>query len=135
MNTMKRAHQIKKEAAEKWNCTTSEIIFSLCLKVAWTEIKGEKEMTVEEKAIARINLMAKTQALREAEENNELTGELEVLIQDGDYDKVDEMVETSEIEKYDGYKETIEKYDGLIRREIKRHTEMAKMVGFEMFAK
>lgn len=40
MNAMKRAHEIRKEAAKKWNCKTSEIIFSICLEMAWAEIKN-----------------------------------------------------------------------------------------------
>lgn len=42
MNAMKRAHEIRKEAAAKWNCKTSEIIFSICLKMAWAETKAVK---------------------------------------------------------------------------------------------
>ena len=42
MNAMKRSHQIRKEAAKKFNCKTSEILFSLCLKMAWAETKGIK---------------------------------------------------------------------------------------------
>lgn len=42
MNTMKRAHEIRQEAATKWDCKTSEIIFSICLKMAWSEGKGDK---------------------------------------------------------------------------------------------
>lgn len=48
---MKRAHQIRKEAAKKFNCKTSEIIFSLCLKIAWAEIKENKTMNGTEKQI------------------------------------------------------------------------------------
>ena len=44
MNTMKRAHEIRKAAAKKWNCKKSEIIFSICLKMAWTETKENNEM-------------------------------------------------------------------------------------------
>ena len=43
-NTMKRAHEIRKAAATKWNCKVSEIIFSECLKMAWTETEGERKM-------------------------------------------------------------------------------------------
>ena len=35
MNTMKKAHEIRKAAAAKWNCKVSEISFSHCLKMAW----------------------------------------------------------------------------------------------------
>jgi len=38
-NTMKRAHEIRKKAASKWNCAVSEIIFSICLEMAWAETK------------------------------------------------------------------------------------------------
>ena len=39
MNAMERAHEIRTKAAEKWNCTVGEIIFSMCLTSAWTEKK------------------------------------------------------------------------------------------------
>lgn len=43
MNAMKRAHEIRKNAAIRFKCKKSEILFSLCLKMAWEEIKtGEK---------------------------------------------------------------------------------------------
>jgi hypothetical protein len=45
MNTMKRAHEIRKQAAKKWNCKTSEIIFSICLEMAWAEKKESKVKT------------------------------------------------------------------------------------------
>lgn len=51
MNAMKRAHEIRKSAAKKFNCKTSEIIFSLCLKMAWNEIK-EGNMKGSEKQVA-----------------------------------------------------------------------------------
>lgn len=35
MNAMKRAWEIRKEAAKRWNCTVSEIVFSECLKMAY----------------------------------------------------------------------------------------------------
>ena len=34
---MKRAWEIRKEAAKKWNCKVSEIVFPICLKMAWAE--------------------------------------------------------------------------------------------------
>ena len=34
MNTMQRAHEIRKAAADKWICEPSEIIFAECLKMA-----------------------------------------------------------------------------------------------------
>lgn len=37
---MKRAHEIKNAAASKFNCKPSEIVFSICLEMAW----GEKNM-------------------------------------------------------------------------------------------
>ena len=36
-NIMTRAHAIKNEAATKFNCKPSEIIFSICLEMAWGE--------------------------------------------------------------------------------------------------
>lgn len=51
MNTMKRAHEIRREAAEKWSCRTSEIIFSICLEIAWTE-KKENKMKGSDKQVA-----------------------------------------------------------------------------------
>ncbi len=36
-NTMSRAHEIRREAAAKWNCNVSEIVFSICLEMAWRE--------------------------------------------------------------------------------------------------
>ena len=41
---MKRAHEIRRNAATKFNCKVSEIIFSECLKMAWSETKGEGKM-------------------------------------------------------------------------------------------
>lgn len=51
MNEMKKAHNIRKAAAEKWNCKVSEIVFSECLKMAW---RGEelKEKSFEEKVLS-----------------------------------------------------------------------------------
>ena len=34
MNAMKRAHEIRKEAAVRWNCEVKEIVWSECLKMA-----------------------------------------------------------------------------------------------------
>lgn len=48
MNTMKRAHEIRKIAARKFNCKVSEIVFSVCLEMAW---EGEKLMKGTEKQI------------------------------------------------------------------------------------
>ena len=36
---MNRAYEIKRQAAKKYNCQESEIIFDLCLKLAWEEKK------------------------------------------------------------------------------------------------
>ncbi len=36
---MSRAHKIRKEAAAKWNCKVSEIVFSICLQIAHEENK------------------------------------------------------------------------------------------------
>jgi hypothetical protein len=47
-NAMTRAWQIRKEAAEKFNCNMMDIIFDICLKMAWAEIKGDDTMTTEE---------------------------------------------------------------------------------------
>ena len=44
-NTMTRAHEIREQAARKWNCKKSEIVFSICLKMAHA---GEKLMTLDE---------------------------------------------------------------------------------------
>ncbi len=35
---MKKAHEIRKNAAHKFNCPASEIIFSECLKMAWEQV-------------------------------------------------------------------------------------------------
>lgn len=54
MNTMKQAHEIRKQAAKKWNCKPSEILFSECLKMAhkgesmkvsseWLESNGNRD--------------------------------------------------------------------------------------------
>ncbi len=45
-NTMSRAHEIRREAAAKWNCNVSEIVFSFCLEMAWREssMKNHKEV-------------------------------------------------------------------------------------------
>ncbi len=43
-NTMKKAHEIRRAAAAKWNCKTSEIVFSMCLEMAWADDEGEMEM-------------------------------------------------------------------------------------------
>lgn len=85
MNAMKRAHQIRSEAAEKWNCKVSEIIFSLCLEMAWAETKKENEMNGSEKQIAWAEDI-KAKALKEiteeaaaeyaAEEDEELDMEM-----------------------------------------------------------
>ena len=45
MNTMKKAHEIRKAASEKWNCKVSEICFSFCLKMAHN---GEELEMIEE---------------------------------------------------------------------------------------
>ena len=42
-DAMKRAHEMRREAARKIGCRTSEIIFSLCLKDAWAEQKELRE--------------------------------------------------------------------------------------------
>lgn len=39
-NAMKRAHEIRRNAAAKFNCKVSEISMSECLKMAWTEVKN-----------------------------------------------------------------------------------------------
>lgn len=47
MNTMKKAHEIRKAAAERWNCKVSEIHFGECLRLAHnTEEKEMKKNTV-----------------------------------------------------------------------------------------
>lgn len=40
MNAMKIAHEIRMEAAKKWNCKKSEIAFWVCLEMAWARIKN-----------------------------------------------------------------------------------------------
>ena len=42
---MTRAHQIRKEAAVKFSCKTSDIIFSICLKMAWSEKMNKETVT------------------------------------------------------------------------------------------
>jgi len=39
-NAMKRAWEIRREAATKFNCKVTEISMSECLKLAWAEIKN-----------------------------------------------------------------------------------------------
>ena len=39
---MRRAWEIRREAAAKFNCRVTEISMSECLKMAWAEIKKEK---------------------------------------------------------------------------------------------
>lgn len=63
MNAMKKAHQIRKAAAVKWNCEVSEIHFGECLRLAHKKEDIEMEKTIEirtttgKKAIIeRINL-------------------------------------------------------------------------------
>ncbi len=53
-NTMKRAHEIKRQAAKRWNCKTSEIMFGICLKMAWTEKKEKIEMSAAERMNEKI---------------------------------------------------------------------------------
>lgn len=43
-NIMKRAWEIRREAAQNHGCKVSEINMSECLKMAWAETKGEKKM-------------------------------------------------------------------------------------------
>lgn len=47
-NAMTRAWEIRKEAAKKFNCNMMDIIFNICLEMAWAEIKGGNTMTTEE---------------------------------------------------------------------------------------
>ena len=44
MNTMKKAHEIRKAAAERWNCKVSEIHLGECLRLAHEE--KEIEMSI-----------------------------------------------------------------------------------------
>jgi hypothetical protein len=53
-NTMKRAHEIRREAAKRWNCKVSEIIFSICLKMVWAGETIETEVSVIEALRAMI---------------------------------------------------------------------------------
>lgn len=50
-NAMTRAHEIRKEAAIKFNCEASEFHFCLCLEMAWAEIKGESKMVDLKKSV------------------------------------------------------------------------------------
>lgn len=45
MNAMARAHEIRREAAARWNCNVTEIIFSECLKMAYAgqNVPGKME--------------------------------------------------------------------------------------------
>jgi len=44
MVAMKRAWEIRKEAASRLECKVMDIHFGTCLKMAWAEIKGEVRM-------------------------------------------------------------------------------------------
>ena len=48
-NIMKKAWEIRKESAKKYNCPVMEIIFGICLKMAWAESKKESEMENKQK--------------------------------------------------------------------------------------
>ncbi len=74
MTAMKRAWEIRKEAAVKFECKVMGIDFSCCLKMAWAEIKGEVKMeeTLEEK-IERA--MAAAEAVVESSEYANCSGE------------------------------------------------------------
>lgn len=39
MSTMQRAHEIRRQAAKRWGCPVSEIVFAECLKMAHEEAK------------------------------------------------------------------------------------------------
>jgi hypothetical protein len=64
---MAAAHSIKKAAAKKWDCAESEIIFGICLKMAW---KGEKIMgNVIAKCIStidRVDMIIKDEVKKES---------------------------------------------------------------------
>lgn len=51
INTMKRAHEIRRQAAAKWGCSPAEIIWSECLKMAHAgdDIPRNEERGVEMK--------------------------------------------------------------------------------------
>lgn len=51
MNAMTKAHEIRKAAAEKWNCKVSEICFAECLRMAHNgeELATETELTTAQK--------------------------------------------------------------------------------------
>jgi len=44
-NVMAIAWEIRTATAIKWNCKRSEIVFSICLRMAWAEKKDNKDMT------------------------------------------------------------------------------------------
>ena len=48
MNTMKKAHEIRRAAAAKFNCKVSEIHFGECLRLAHKAEEMEEVKTVEE---------------------------------------------------------------------------------------
>lgn len=43
MNVMKRAHEIRRQAAKRWSCNVDEILFSECLAMAHSEAKEVKQ--------------------------------------------------------------------------------------------
>lgn len=52
---MKRAWEIRKAAATKFNCKISEIHFGECLRLAWAEARKGNEMNIIEKVKKETN--------------------------------------------------------------------------------
>lgn len=62
MNAMARAHEIRREAATRWNCKVSEIVFGECLKMAYAGLSVPLAMSKLEKiqgAIEKFDCSAK----------------------------------------------------------------------------
>lgn len=53
MNAMKKAHEIRKAAAEKWNCKVSEIHFGECLRMAHNGEEIEMTSTPQQLALQK----------------------------------------------------------------------------------
>ena len=62
MNAMKKAWEIRKEAAKRWSCKVSEIVWSECLKMAHAGLSVQKAMSQLEKiqgAVEKFSCTAK----------------------------------------------------------------------------
>lgn len=66
MNVMQRAHEIRTEAATRFNCDSAEIVFSICLEMAWEE---SRQPETREELAERVAEIA-AEALAEARGRN-----------------------------------------------------------------